>query len=232
MVKNSHQLSAAKDKWFLDQHRVDEYLQGEFHPGDTVVVCAKCHRVWFTDTWELQNCCPNIGCRHTETEPFGKKQIRIQAGSASRIKIVKNANSGYSGAYKTVEEISDKLEMADRIFLNWIKMIVTCIFWITITVFLGVNLWQYRNGSNAFPDLVTTVRSTAEDSVDRTEELVVKARQSITESVPVFMDSARDTLEKMMLSAEDGIKRGFVFVGETVGRQITILREMIGEVTG
>lgn len=145
MVKNSYQLSGIRDKWFLEQHRTDEYLLEEFHPGDTVVVCAKCHRVWLIDTWELKNCCPNNRCRHKETEPFGKKKIRIQTSSDSRIKIVKNANSGFSGADRAMTTISGCLDKTDRILLHWTGKIVSCIFKAGLIACLGLSLLQFRN---------------------------------------------------------------------------------------
>lgn len=174
MVKNSYQLSGIRDKWFLEQHRTDEFLLEEFHPGDTVVVCAKCHRVWLIDTWEVKNCCPNNTCHHKETEPFEKKKIRIQANSASRIKIVKNANSGFIGADRIMTTVSGYLDKMDRILLHQTGKIVTCIFKAGLIACLGLSLLQLRNaespinnrsGQNAYyQDVFTKIESRASAS--------------------------------------------------------------------
>lgn len=240
MVKNSHKLSKTWDKWFLEQNRQDEYLLEEFHPGDTVVVCAQCHRVWLVDTWEMKQCCPNSLCAHRETMPFRKGQNRIHARRGSRVKIVKNKNSGFAGLYGNLEWIDKKLLIFEKKSFPYI--------WkgaLTVSIFLS--LLQFRteqspiNGisgvyyqyalkrvetrfSYSFSDMLSDTETSVIESVETTVDLAGKTVHSTVDTLGTSVQAVSNKTKATVTAAGESLEKIKQSVLGAVEKQLNVVK--------
>lgn len=255
MIEHSHILTSKKDEYFLMQHKMDEYLLAEFKPGDTVVQCEKCHRVWLADTWGIKNCCPNDQCHHTKTEPFLKKQNRIQEKKGSRIRIVKNENTGFSTVEKKADHVMKKWD--SRLWKIWknigkmhnlyfspLRKTIKAIFTITVIISAALSIVQFRqaesplNGRNGifYQKSVMNVWGKAEDSLTEAleksghaaEDLIDKGTASMADITVKTGTAVTEGMDTTLLSTSESMAKVPETVTDSVKKQINAIRKMYG----
>ncbi len=255
MGKNSHELSATKDRWFLEMNKQDEFLLEEFQPGHKVVVCAKCRRVWLLESWELHDCCPGGGCRHKETMPFGKAALRLDTSQVSRIRIKRNTDSGYN---RTDRRIAEAMEGVHRVInggTHWIgrplaRVLPYCACGLTGAA-LALSVLQFRveeseiNGRSGRyyqeaiierkEKMIDSFEMTCEAGVDSLAETIEgsvetagKIKNSLHDTVMSTITDTADVWTTTREASEDAARRAWESAGAAVDRTITTIKAEYG----
>ncbi len=210
MMNNEHVLSEKRDRWFLQQGRNEGITGDAFRAGDHIVVCGKCRRVWFVESWKVKGRCPNTSCRFTQTRPFQKSIFEL--GETHRIHIRQVESQKIAGASAGWKKAFDSFFCAcSRVFPKLATGLIIAAIGLTIfqtvpssSLLTGKPAGYYRGtivqklqkaGSSAAVNL-TDIRNSVKDSF-------AKGRSSVA-------DGAADTEllgEKAVQSAADSIDK-------------------------
>lgn len=79
-----------RDRWFLDEHRLDPVTKGEFVQGDRIVICARCKTVSLRDSWvSIGGSCANCQGNAQLVFPFfSPNLLRLSASGNEDFKIL------------------------------------------------------------------------------------------------------------------------------------------------
>ena len=79
-----------RDRWFLNEHRLDPVTKGEFVQGDQIVICARCKTVSLRDSWvSIGGSCANCQSNaRLAFRFFSPELLRLSASGSKDFKIL------------------------------------------------------------------------------------------------------------------------------------------------